>query len=156
MSSGLHRYILDNHAYHTISTTLNRHQLLSNPSVAQIVLDAIQVIRRDKAFVLAYAVMPDHLHLLLVPKEPLSISQVMQSLKGFTAREINRMNHTSGSVWQQGFYDRVVRDEAQLGAAIQYIEGNPVTDGLVLEAADYRYSSAFNGAASDVDAWYES
>jgi putative transposase len=114
------------------------------------------LIRREKAFVIAYAVMRDHLHALLVPKEPWNISQVMRSLKGYASREINRRLGTSGSLWQQSYYDQVIRDEAQLAAAIEYIEANPVREGLVEEKASYRFSSARAGVLTDLGAWFES
>jgi len=50
----------------------------------------------------------------------------------------------------------VIRDEAQLAAAIEYIEGNPVTEGLVEDKAAYRFSSAFEGVETDLRAWFES
>jgi REP element-mobilizing transposase RayT len=153
MSPRLRRFILENHAYHTISTTLHRAPILADESAAEVVVDALQFVRKDKAFVLAYAVMPDHVHVLLVPKDPWTLSQVMQTIKGYASREINRGHERKGPLFQRSFYDRVIRDEAQLASTIQYIEGNPVSAGLVSSAGDYQFSSAWRGVETDLEAW---
>ena len=79
-----------------MSATLGRRPIFTDAAAAQVVVDALNSIRGEKAYVIAFVVMPDHLHALLVPKEPLTISEVMRSLKGSAAREINRLHDTSG------------------------------------------------------------
>ena len=150
-----HHIQLENHCYHTISTTADRSPVFSNPELAMMVLDTIQFIRRDKAQVLAFALMPDHLHFLVVPKPPFTISQVMQSTKGYSSRVINKVNGVKGKLWQQGFYDRVIRDEEQLNQTIAYIHENPVKAGLCLNAAGYQFSSAWPGAETDLAAFLD-
>jgi REP element-mobilizing transposase RayT len=149
----LRRFILENHAYHTISKTLDRRPIFAEPAMAEVVVAALEFLRQDQAFVIAYAVMPDHLHALLVPKTPRTIPEVMQSLKGYVAREVNRASGTQGPLWQRSYYDRVIRDEKQLGDTIRYIEANPVSEGLVSEAQAYPFSSAYQGIELDLATW---
>lgn len=70
---------------------------------------------------LAYAVMPDHLHLLVAPSAAVDLSRIMQSIKGRFARLWNRQSRTVGSLWQPRYYESAVRTEAQLWRWIEYI-----------------------------------
>jgi putative transposase len=98
----------------------------------------------------SFVIMANHVHALLLPKVP--VSQLMKSLKGYTAREANRMLARTGiPFWQKESYDHWVRDEAEWHRIACYIENNPVKAGLVSYPEDYRWSSAFGGDTS-VDA----
>lgn len=152
--SGLRRFNLENHCYHVTSATRGRTPTFEDPANAKAVIDSLAFIReRDWAYVLAYCVMPDHVHLLLVPRNERTLSQVMQSIKGFVSRKINARDDAHGPIWQQSFYDRAIREEKQLETALNYIHFNPVRAGLVALPGEYRFSSAFPGATTDVEAW---
>ncbi len=117
-------------------------------------MDAIRFIRfTGKAYVLAFAVMPDHLHLLLAPRGDSGLSGVMQSVKSHSAHEINRRLGLRGKVWQQGYYDRVIRDYPQLEATIHYIHQNAVEASLCNTPSEYVFSSAHPDARLDVEAF---
>ena len=89
----------------------------------------------------AFVVMANHVHVLLLPR--IAPSRLLQSLKGFTAREANRMlGRTGEPFWQAESYDHWVRDEEEYGRIARYIENNPVKAGLVARAEDYLWSSA--------------
>jgi type I restriction enzyme R subunit/putative DNA methylase len=91
----------------------------------------------------AYAIMANHVHVLLLPK--VSPSRLLQSLKGATARQANLLlGRTGETFWQAESYDHWVRDESEWDRIAAYIEGNPVKAGLVRCAEDYRWSSASN------------
>ena len=95
----------------------------------------------------AYAVLSNHLHLLLFPK--IAPSRLLQSLKGATAREANRiLGRTGESFWQAESYDHWVRNEGERQRIAAYIEDNPVKAGLVQRVQDYPWSSAFERGAS--------
>jgi REP-associated tyrosine transposase len=146
------RFILENHAYHTISVTRKREPLMANDAAARCVVDAIAWESvAEHAYILAYAILPDHLHLLFVPRPPMDVSTVMHNLKSFSAKAINRALARSGPVWQQSFYDRVIRDDTQLLTTIDYIHHNPVAARLATEAKDYRWCSAHPAALTDVE-----
>jgi len=89
----------------------------------------------------AYAIMTNHVHVLLLPK--VSPSRLLQSLKGATARQANLLlGRTGETFWQAESYDHWVRDESEWDRIAAYIEDNPVKAGLVQCAEDYRWSSA--------------
>ena len=88
-----------------------------------------------------YAVMANHVHLLVSPRVP--VSRLMQSLKRFTAREGNRsLGRTGRPFWQDESYDRLVCDEAAYERILRYIEMNPVNAGLAARPEDFPWSSA--------------
>jgi putative transposase len=89
----------------------------------------------------AYAVMANHVHLLITPQ--IELARVTHSLKRFTAREANRMLGLTGKpFWQDESYDRLVRDGTEFERIRRYIEYNPVRAGLVATPAAYPWSSA--------------
>ena len=148
------RFDLENHVYHTISVSRDRRPIFLDTACARAVIEAIDLVRRDrKALILAYALMPDHLHLLVAPLPGVTLSDVMRAIKGPSARQINLLRGSLGSIWQQSFHDRVIRDEAHLRATIAYIHENPIAEGLASVPHEYEFSSAFRGARSDLEAY---
>jgi len=74
--------------------------------------------------------MANHVHLLVLPR--VSPSRFLQTLKGYTAREANRLlGRTGQPFWQAESYDHVVRDDRESDRIKGYIENNPAKAGLV-------------------------
>src|ERR1022692_1174953 len=92
----------------------------------------------------AFVVMANHVHLLVLPR--VSPSRFLQTLKGYTAREANRLlGRTGQPFWQAESYDHSGRDDREsdrIKGYIENIENNPVKAGLVANAEDYLWSSA--------------
>jgi REP element-mobilizing transposase RayT len=89
----------------------------------------------------AFVVMANHVHLLVLPR--VNPSRFLQSVKGYTAREANRLlGRTGQPFWQAESYDHWVRDDRESDRIRAYIENNPVRAGLVANAEDYPWSSA--------------
>jgi hypothetical protein len=78
---------------------------------------------------------------LIDPKRRLIVSliEIMRSIKGASAREINQRLHRQGSVWQEESFDHVLRSFENLDAKIDYLLQNPVRAGLVQEWQMYRW-----------------
>ena len=87
-------------------------------------------------------IMPDHLHLVIIPRGGIRASFIMQELKKGSARLINRSMGRKGKLWMDEYYDYVVRNEADLVEKIRYIHYNPVKEGLVENEEEYSFSSA--------------
>src|SRR5438067_13640921 len=108
---------------------------LRQPAVANMIVEAIHY----NANVLghyqlhAFVVMPNHVHLLATPA--VALPKVTKSLKGITARPANAMPAFDGK-------SILVRHLPEFEKIRNYIEGNPVRAGLVVEATDYRWSNA--------------
>jgi REP element-mobilizing transposase RayT len=111
--------------------------------VAALVVDAI-AFGQDKLRhyeIGAFVVMPNHVHVLVIPRE--SIATLTRRLKGYTARQANRiLGRTGEAFWQPESYDHWVRSEQEWGRIVRYIENNPVRAGLAARPEDYPWSSA--------------
>ena len=114
---------------------------LKNEKVAEIVVSTIQFLNKKDYNLIAYCIMPNHVHLLFTLRErSRSVDKIMQSIKRYSAREINRLVKRSGSLWQAESYDHVVRDEDELLRIIQYVMNNPVKAGLVEDWKDWKHT----------------
>ncbi len=84
---------------------------------------------------------PDHVHLLLRPLTNWRLAKILKGIKGFTAREINRVLGRKGPFWQEESFDHLVRNDGDWLDKFDYIHKNPVTAGLVERPEDYPFSS---------------
>ena len=75
--------------------------------------------------IVAYVIMPNHVHLILLLYENQHLENIIYKLKGFTANRINRFLHRKGKVWMSSYFDRIIRSERHLQQYISYIENNP-------------------------------
>jgi len=116
--------------------------LLSIPEVALIVERALLFFDGQRYRLLAWCVMPNHVHTLIRQEPGFPLGKTVQSWKSFTAKEINSSLGRSGHVWHPDYFDRFIRNEEHLSAALTYIEKNPVKAGLVKEAKNWLWSSA--------------
>lgn len=126
---------------------------LGIPEVATIVEQALVARYADWYKLWAYVVMVNHVHLLLRPKaasaptdsNPVfhSLSTITKRLKGYTAREANRiLQRTGHPFWQQESFDHWPRTDEEFFRIISYIENNPVKARLVQRPEDWPWSSA--------------
>ena len=89
----------------------------------------------------AYAVMPNHVHMLVWPGA--SLERISRALKGFTARQANKiLGRTGQRLWQQESFDHWVRSEESFSRIAAYVEHNPVRAGLAKRPQDWPWSSA--------------
>jgi REP element-mobilizing transposase RayT len=111
------------------------------PACAKIVEDSILFGAGQRYTLFSWCVMPNHVHLLLTPI--LALAKITQGLKGYTAREINRLQNQVGrTFWQDESFDHWARDEEELLRIIHYIENNPAKAGLCPHLKDWPWSSA--------------
>ena len=89
----------------------------------------------------AYALMTNHVHLLLTPSATGMPSRLMQSLGRRYVQYVNRFYRRTGSLWEGRYKSSVVNAEDYLLACQRYIELNPVRAGMVNDPGQYRWSS---------------
>jgi REP element-mobilizing transposase RayT len=77
----------------------------------------------------AWVIMPNHLHALVAPEHQ-GLGEVLQSWKGGSAFEINRLLGRIGPLWQKEPYDHIVGAKAQFQHYRRYIAENPIKAGL--------------------------
>ena len=73
----------------------------------------------------AYVVMDDHVHALLTPLATYELKGILHSWKSFTSRQMQRRHRRFGRVWQDEYFDRIVRDDRELAEKQKYIIVNP-------------------------------
>ena len=137
-----------------LTTQTHKGQPFLVDEVAEVVVESLFRWQTLCQFpLLAFVVMPDHVHILgiLTTSEPLA--KVFGRWKNWAAREANRMLKREGRFWQRAFYDHAVRKDESLQDIAAYIEANPVSAGLVDEPSQYPYSSAFPENAKRLLGW---
>jgi len=103
---------------------------------------AIRTARESLGFLLtAWVFLPDHWHAIIFPAHPLTISKVMKVIKAHATYEINVRRGTSGQLWQDRFYEHVLRTVEDYHDWLTYIHFNPVKSGLVTKPDDWKWSS---------------
>ncbi|HEY4414113.1 MAG TPA: alanine--tRNA ligase [Verrucomicrobiae bacterium] len=120
-----------------------------SPPARDIIFDCILHWRERHYRLIAACVMPDHVHLIIQPGikeqdakgEPVfwPLSDILHSLKSFSAKEINTLENTSGILWQEERFDRYIRSERDLEEKFRYVCGNPWAAGIVNENTPYRW-----------------
>ncbi len=121
--------------------TGNGEQLLANPVFAEIVQNQLKYDHGASCKLIAWVIMPNHVHVLIRLLGGVSLSRIVQRWKGASALEINRHPGRSGAVWAPDYYDRYIRDENHLYDSISYIHNNPVKAGLCESPGKWEFSS---------------
>lgn len=114
---------------------------LTNPQIADVVEEAIHYRNMKVYDLIAFCLMPNHVHLIFTPLEKENgnyhgLTEILHSLKRHTGRKSNLILKQSGAFWQDESYDHIIRDEAELERTIKYILYNPVKANLVKEQKD--------------------
>ena len=91
--------------------------------------------------ILAWCLMTNHIHLVLVPTTEEGLQRVLKPLHMRYAQRVNRARGWKGHLWQGRFFSSPL-DEAYTWTAIRYVERNPVRAGMVEKAEEYLWSSA--------------
>ena len=94
-----------------------------------------------EAEILAYCLMSNHIHLVLIPTNEDGLHRLLKPLHMRYAQRINRARGWKGQLWQGRFFSSPL-DDAYLWAAVRYVERNPVRAEMVRRAEHYRWSSA--------------
>ncbi len=90
----------------------------------------------------AYALMGNHVHLLMTANEANSLAHAMRLLNQRYVASFNRRHHRTGTLWESRFRSCLVESEPYLLTVYRYIDLNPVRAGMVDSPEEYRWSSA--------------
>jgi primosomal protein N' (replication factor Y) len=131
--------------YHITWQTHNN--LVLSPEARAKVLEACHSWHGNKMKCYVACAMPDHVHLLMQPL-PVpeagktgvhSLSDILHSIKSFSAHEVNKVMKRNGPVWMDESFDRMIRSEADLHKTWNYIWNNPRRIGLVGPMEEYPF-----------------
>lgn len=118
---------------------------LKNEQVADMVAESIRF-RDEKVYdLIAYCIMPNHVHLVCTPLEKMEgtyfgLTEILHSLKRHTAREANKVLRRHGTFWQDESYDHFIREDAELEKVVKYVLYNPVKANLVQEQRNWKWN----------------
>lgn len=104
--------------------------LLRDPANAGIFEEALHFFDEQRYRLHAWVVMPNHVHVLFETLGDHTPSKILQSWKGYTARQINARTGRTGALWQRSYFDRMIRDWPHFGRCVRYILRNPRKAGL--------------------------
>lgn len=119
--------------------------ILRQPPVADIVASALRQFDGTRYRLLAWCVMPNHVHVVFQPLGECDLAGILHAWKSFTGVEINRQLSRSGPLWQKEYYDHLIRDGSQLKRAIRYTAENPLRAGMKNWPYVYVSAEAFGG-----------
>jgi REP element-mobilizing transposase RayT len=120
---------------------------LKEQKIAEIVKNSLLKFDGERYKLIAWVIMPNHIHLLLKSLNGWELNKILQSFKSFTASEANKLLNRNGKFWMREYFDRFIRDYEHFEKTIRYIENNPVKAGFCEKPGDWEFSSAFVGAA---------
>jgi REP element-mobilizing transposase RayT len=132
---------------------LDRHPIgplwLGDTRVANMIVDALAYGESKLSFyrLHTFVVMPNHVRVLWTPLT--GHSEIMQWLKGTTARRANRVLARHGKFWQDESFDHWTRNQREFDNVSAYIEFNPVSAGLAERAEEWPWSSASRDSRQD-------
>lgn len=116
--------------------------VLRSPENAAIVEQSLCHFDGVHYFLLAWCIMPNHVHVLVETLNKRSLAGILHAWKSYSAKQINQQAGRTGTLWQREYFDRYIRDDRHLLAAIDYIHHNPVKAGLVAKPELWCFSSA--------------
>jgi len=110
--------------------------------VATMVEDSLLHFDGQRYRLIAWCIMPNHVHAVVMPLDQHQLGSIVQTWKSFTAKRANQVLGRTGPFWHKDYFDRFIRDEGHLERTIDYVENNPVKAGLASSIAEWRWSSA--------------
>ena len=137
------RMIAVDFPHHVVQAGNNRSKVFSDEKDMLVYLGLLKKYTEKWVCpVLAYCLMPDHVHLLVKPGEDSSLAKTMQGITLCYTQYSNKKYNKSGRLWESRYYSCIVDKENYLWTVARYIEQNPIRSGIVDKEEEYPYSSA--------------
>ncbi len=122
---------------HIIIGTYKKKPIFLRNKYAEILIEEI---KKFEDPIVAWCLMPDHLHLLFNPDgRETNLLEIIKSIKGKSSRKVNQTFGVQ-KLWQKSFYDHILRKEESIEQVALYILNNPVRKGIANEWYEYKYS----------------
>jgi putative transposase len=128
--------------HHVIQRGHNGQSVFLRPADYQLMLDLLlEYARKFDVAVHAYALLPNHLHLLLTPQTVTALPEMLQAVGRRYVRYFNDQQSRNGTLWDGRYRCTVLQPELFLLPCMVHMDLNPVRAGLVTAASDYAWSS---------------
>jgi putative transposase len=99
--------------------------VLRKSSLRAIVEECLQYFDGQRYSHHAWVIMPNHVHVLVTLSEGRTLEKVLHTWKSFTANRIQQAVGATGTLWQEDYFDRLIRDGGHFDTCVRYIRGNP-------------------------------
>jgi putative transposase len=137
------RIVGDGYPHHIVQRGNNKEKVFLDKEDYEKYLSLLETYSEKKeASVLAYCLMPNHVHMLIRPSWDDGLAKLMQGVTLCYTQYFNRKKSRTGRLWECRYYSTVIDGERYLWAVSKYIENNPVRAGIAKRPGDYLYSSA--------------
>jgi putative transposase len=134
----LHSYIGVQRYFLTICTLNRAEHFRSDETVAAVADQFLRVGRAQRVAIVVYLVMPDHLHALVDGEDDgADLTRFVKLAKQQTGFEFKQK--TKRKLWQEGYYERVLRSEEATVDVVRYILENPIRKKLVANVEHYPF-----------------
>jgi REP-associated tyrosine transposase len=127
--------------------TWGRRSLFNTDRWARLLVDTLYHYRGTAYLLHEFAIMPDHIHVLMTPLT--NLEKAVQFIKGGFSFRAKKELGSNMEVWQKGFQDHRIRDAGDYAEHVRYIHENPVRKHLCELATEYAFSSAHPGFELD-------
>lgn len=124
--------------YFVTFCTHRRRQILASDQTHSAFFEFARRAAEFNVAVGRYVIMPDHIHLFVCGDERFVLSRWITALKQALARA-NGWSRSDGQIWQEGFFDHILRNDESLSEKWEYIVQNPVRARFVRKADDWPY-----------------
>ena len=129
--------------HHIIERGNNRERVFRDPTDYEKYFFFLSKYSEEKEVpVLAYCLMPNHIHLLVRPSDEEALAKIMQGITLCYSKYFNEANGRTGRLWECRYHSTVIDGDRYLWTVSRYIENNPVRAGIVKRPEEYPYSSA--------------
>ena len=156
--------------YYSTCTLVNWLPVFQSDMYFQTIIDSLKFCKLNKGlYLLAYVIMPTHLHLVTANSEQTTLSEIMRDFRQFTAKQIRKLLEMEGrmvflnlfakaaqnlkkqeyKIWADDFHPVALKSDRWIGQKINYIHNNPVRKGFVELPEHWKYSSARNWILGD-------
>jgi putative transposase len=147
----LPRLVLPGYPYHVTQRGNRRQQTFFEDGDYALYRDLLaEAARRAEAQVWCYCLMPNHVHVIVVPSDEDGLRRTFADVHRRYTGFINARHRWTGHLWQ-GRFGAVVMDEEHLAHAMRYVSLNPVRARLVDKAEDWEWSSVRAHLAEEDD-----
>lgn len=148
----LPRLTLPGHAHHILLRGNNRQAIVVDDADRQLLIDLVfEQAQAHGVAVHAWALMDNHLHLLLTPGTADGVPRTLQALGRAYVRRFNNRHGRTGTLWDGRYRSTLVQADDHLLDCMAHIELNPVRAGLVADPRDYPWSSHRHHTGQRVD-----
>ena len=147
------RTVIPGQAMHVMVRGNNRETLFFDDEDRKIYLEWLrEAAKQFGSAVHAFALMPNHVHILVTPAQPDSLAKTMQSLGRRYAQYFNQKHHRSGTIWE-GRYRSSLIDPDYFLRCQRYIELNPVRAGYESSPQNSPWTSFSSHIGGKGESW---